>query len=376
MVTERTGQASRVPVLDLLRLVAVAAVVFYHYGFWGPAAQGIPQVALPAMAAYAQYGFLGVPVFFIISGFVIAYSAQGRTASAFAIARFSRIYPTFVVCMTLTFLAVALFGKPHFTTDVTQWAANLFIAAPALGQPYIDTSYWSLVIEVVFYGWVAALIAAGLFPRRIDSIILIWLAITFTNELTVDLPIVEKLFMTDDSGFFSIGLILFEIYRGRRDSVLYCMFLLAIGTAIFQAVHKLERLGVHTGGNFSDWIVVAICLSSIAVIFAATRIRSVPLPAGLILAVGGLTYPFYLLHMQMGYVFYLRSDGPDHAALYVTMIVLGIAILSWAIWRFVERPLQRRTKDALTILAVRCGWRVRADQPLPLPDRTANIPIS
>jgi peptidoglycan/LPS O-acetylase OafA/YrhL len=53
-----------------------------------------------------------VPAFFVISGFVIAYSAEGRTATGFAIARFSRIYPTFVFCMTLTCLAIAFLGVP------------------------------------------------------------------------------------------------------------------------------------------------------------------------------------------------------------------------------------------------------------------------
>ena len=62
----------------------------------------------------------------------------------------------------------------------------MFVAAPAFGQPYMDTSYWSLVIEVMFYAWVGVLIAAGLFPRRIDTIILVWLGITFANELTID----------------------------------------------------------------------------------------------------------------------------------------------------------------------------------------------
>ena len=57
------------------------------------------KIALPYLASYAQYGFLGVPVFFIISGFVIAYSAEGRTPVGFAIARFSRIYPTFLFCV-------------------------------------------------------------------------------------------------------------------------------------------------------------------------------------------------------------------------------------------------------------------------------------
>jgi peptidoglycan/LPS O-acetylase OafA/YrhL len=92
---------------------------------------------------------------------VIAYSAEGRTATGFAIARFSRIYPTFVFCMTLTCLAIVFLGPPHFETSFRQWTANLFIAATAFRQPYMDASYWSLVIEVMFYAWVAVFIAAG-----------------------------------------------------------------------------------------------------------------------------------------------------------------------------------------------------------------------
>jgi peptidoglycan/LPS O-acetylase OafA/YrhL len=91
------------------------------------------------LAPVAQYGFLGVPVFFAISGFVIAYSAEGRTPVGFAIARFSRIYPTFVLCMTLTFAVTVVFGAGHFEVTPAQWLANLFIAAPLVGQPYVDT---------------------------------------------------------------------------------------------------------------------------------------------------------------------------------------------------------------------------------------------
>jgi peptidoglycan/LPS O-acetylase OafA/YrhL len=253
-----------VPALDLLRLAAVGAVILYHYGFWGPASQGVPQVAIPALAPVAQYGFLGAPVFFAISGFVIAYSAEGRTPVGFAIARFSRIYPTFVLCMTLTFATTVAFGTGHFEVTRAQWLANLAIAAPFLGQPYVDTSYWSLVIEVVFYAWVAVLMAFGLFPRRIDAIILVWLAITFANELTIDAPILEKLFMADDSGFFAVGLLIYQHYQGRRDTRLWGMMALAMGTATFQAVHKLERLDMHTHGSFDPRVVAAICTCRLA----------------------------------------------------------------------------------------------------------------
>src|SRR5665213_1305948 len=353
------SDVSRVGGLDLLRLAAVGAVVLYHYGFWGPASNGMPQVAVPSLASFAQYGFLGVPVFFIISGFVIAYSAEGRTAVGFGIARFSRIYPTFLFCMTLTFLATLILGASHFEVSAAQWFANVFIAAPALGQAYVDTSYWSLVIEVVFYAWVALFIALGLFPRRIDLIILAWLCITFANELTIDAPIVEKVFMADDSGFFAVGLLIYEYHRGRRDARLYGLMAVSIGTAVFQAIHKLERIGVHTSGSFDPNIVAAICLVSIAVIFLATRLRRLPLPSGVILAVGGMTYPLYLLHMQTGYVIFLAIGPSRNPALAATLIQCGAVVLALAVWRFVERPLHRWTKSSMTAYAGKRGWKSR-----------------
>lgn len=357
---ETSGPAnpSRVPVLDLLRLVAVGAVILYHYGFWGPASHGVPQVAIPALAPIAQYGFLGVPVFFAISGFVIAYSAEGRTPVDFAIARFSRIYPTFVLCMTMTFAATFLFGGGHFEVKPAQWFANLFIAAPALGQPYVDTSYWSLVIEVVFYAWVAVFIALGLFPRRIDAIIVTWLAITFANELTIDAPIFEKLFMADDSGFFAVGLLIYQHYRGRRDARLWGMMALALGAAVFQAVHKLERLGVHTGGSFDPKVIAAVCIVSLGIVFLATRIKSVPLPAGIVLAAGGITYPLYLLHMQLGYVIFMALAPELHVEAVTCVVVCGAFVLAYAVWHFFERSAHRSTQAKLTELAGKAGFSV------------------
>jgi peptidoglycan/LPS O-acetylase OafA/YrhL len=356
--TDRT-QSSRVPALDLLRLAAVGAVILYHYGFWGPASHGVPQVALPMLAPIAQYGFLGVPVFFAISGFVIAYSAEGRTPIGFAIARFSRIYPTFVFCMTLTFVVTLLFGAAHFEVTPTQWFANLFIAAPLVGQPYVDTSYWSLVIEVVFYAWVAIFIALGLFPRRIDAIIVVWLAITFANELTIDAPIFEKLFMADDSGFFAVGLLIYQHYRGRRGARLWALSALALGTAVFQAVHKLERLGVHSHGSFDPRVVAAICIVSLAIVFLATRIKRVPLPAAVVLAAGGITYPLYLLHMQLGYVIFDALAPEPHVEAVTCAIVLGAFVLAYAVWRFAETPAHRWLKARMNAAAEAAGWSPR-----------------
>ena len=111
--------------------------------------------------------------------------------------------------------------------------------------------------------------------------------------------------------------------RGRRDTRLYSLLTLAMGTATFQAVHKLERLGVHTHGSFDPRVVTVICVVSLGVVFAATRIKSVPLPDSLVRAVGGITYPLYLLHMQLGYVIFIALAPEHHIVALTCAIVVG-----------------------------------------------------
>jgi len=342
---EATGPA-RVQALDVLRLFAVLGVMLFHYGFRGPTEFNVTHVAVPELASVARYGFLGVPIFFVISGFVIAYSAVGRTATSFAIARFSRIYPGFLFCMTITFAALLIFGPPHFAATLAQWAANLIVAATALHQPYVDSAYWSLVVEITFYGWITFLLATKLFPRHVDGIVLAWLCISMLNELTLDTRVVSRIFLTDFSGFLATGLLIHELYRGRKDAMLQCLLACSVATAIFQAVHNLRWLR-DDGTVFDDWIVATICLGSILLIIAATRIRRLPVRASIVVAAGGVTYPFYLLHQQLGYAVLEWIGRTDHPRALVALILLAIAVVSLAIWRFVERPGQWWIREVL-----------------------------
>ena len=338
-------------VLDLLRMIAVLAVIAFHYGYRGPAALGTNDLALPEIADFAKYGYLGVQLFFVISGFVIAYSAEGRSSTAFVIARVARIYPGFLFCMTVTFLATLAFGAPLFDATLSQWVANLFIAAPALHQPYMDSAYWTIVYEVIFYAWIYLLIASGLFRRRIDVVVLIWLALSLLNETALQSYAVRKIFLTDQSAFFAAGLLLYEIFKGRHDAALQCLFALATAGAVLQGLANVQWLREHYMTAFDDWTVASLCLASILAVTLAVRVRRVPLPAAVIVAIGGLTYPLYLLHQQLGYIALQRLGQVTHTGILVLMIVAALVAASWAVWRYVERPAQRLVKSRLSQMA-------------------------
>lgn len=336
----------RIDALDLLRLAAVMMVMLFHFAYRGAVGEYMSDVSLPAFWSFAKYGNLAVDMFFVISGFVIAYSAEGRTAIEFTIARFSRIYPTFVVCMTVTFLVTLAIGGPRFTASFSQWVANLAIAAPMLKQPFMDGAYWSIVYEVTFYGWVAVLIWAGLFRRYIDVIILTWLAISVIN-MDLQLAAVRRLFLADESGFFVAGLVLYEFWRGRRDLLLKVLLIAATNTSIVQALGNIDLNRNYYQVPYNDWVVVLLVLIAIGAVALSVFIGKVPLPAALVSAIGGLTYPLYLLHQNIGFMIFNRTSGLASNEVLVGVVTVGLLGISWAVWRFIDRPGQKLAKTTL-----------------------------
>ena len=341
-------ERGRVETLDLLRAVAVLAVLFYHYAFRGAAADGFTDISLPALVPLAKYGSLGVQLFFVISGFVIAYSAEGRTATGFAIARVARIYPAFLLCMTLTFVMTLAIGAPPFEASAGQWLANLIVVAPALKQPFMDGAYWSIVNEITFYGWVFVLIALGLFRRGIIAIVIVWIAISMVNEVLLHSGLLRRLFVTDQSGFFCAGLVLYEIFRGRRDRTVMLLLALAALTAIDQAFIGAAWDRAHYKTELDNLIIAAITLASIGAVALAMRVPRLPVPPGVIVAVGGLTYPLYLLHQHIGYMLLNTLAGRATPAILIATVMLAMLLGSWLVWRVVERPAQGWLKAILT----------------------------
>jgi peptidoglycan/LPS O-acetylase OafA/YrhL len=163
----RTGSV-RVPALDGLRGIAVLAVVVYH----------LAPDRLPG-------GFLGVSMFFVLSGFLITSLLLSEASSSGRIGlrdfwrrRFRRLLPAALLALALAVVVAALVGDPHqlrtLPGDVVAAAAYVanwhFISqGVAYGvhyqQPSVVQHFWSLAIEEQFY-IVVALLAFALARSR------------------------------------------------------------------------------------------------------------------------------------------------------------------------------------------------------------------
>ncbi len=340
-----TAVPDRLAGLDILRLVAALAVVAFHFGYAGPMRGGM-TTSFPELAGLAKYGFLGVDLFFLISGYVITASAFGRSWHAFAISRLLRLYPAHVVSMTATAIVLAILGGAGTPVTIQQWLANLTMVAPALGQPFMDGAYWSIVIEIVFYGGVGVLVAAGLFERRLLAIIAVWLAVACLNEVLIHSRVIRLGLCTEYAGLFASGILIQRIRAGERNLWAWLLLGAAFGLGLmhaFENIRTIARLYGDTLGLARLWAVHV----GIYAVFIGGLWASRFMPASrTVLTIGGLTYPLYLVHQQAGYSL-IDALAPMAGRWMALIAVIALALaFSFAVLRWVE-PAGRQLMRAV-----------------------------
>src|SRR5262249_39121974 len=96
-------------------------------------------------------GHYGVELFFIISGFVILMTLEkSGNLRSFAISRITRLYPAYW-CAVLFTSAVVVALTPSLAPTVPTIAANMTMLQALMRSAYVDPSYWTLTVELVFY---------------------------------------------------------------------------------------------------------------------------------------------------------------------------------------------------------------------------------
>lgn len=344
------ANTERLASLDLLRVVAALAVVAFHYLFRGAAGDRMLDVIYPSLAPYALPGYLGVHLFFLISGFVIAWSAEGRDGIGFAIARFARIYPGFVVAMTITFLVLFFAGDPRWPVSLQQWLANLIVLSPALGQPFMDGVYWSIVLELIFYFWVAVALFFGVFERWKLLLVAGWLALCALNEFVVDSGAARLLFITEYGPWFAGGILVHHVYSRGWSAFAAVLMVAAFALSCATLPKGAGWMQEHYGTSLRLGALVVANVVIHLLLPATIALRGLVPASPLVIMLGGLTYPLYLLHQHIGYVA-INALAPSIGAGVAALVALASVIaLSWIVWRYVETPGRKGIARLLTRL--------------------------
>ncbi|GGD31621.1 acyltransferase family protein [Nocardioides daphniae] len=341
--------SGRLDLLDYLRFAAAMMVVLFHYLFWGIQFDRI-DVTLTPLAEVVKYGYLGVDLFFLISGFVIMNSARGKAPSRFAVSRARRLLPAFWVAMLVTAAVIALFGdRVDLSVTPRQVLVNLTMVPTLLGQPAVDGVYWTLVHELLFYAGVFVLMVLRLGPR-IPTLIPLW-AIGMGVVLLVAPQLQAGPFLGNFYGYFAIGAILAEVrHTGRWNALQATGFLVGLGVVLRWAVVRGRAEGELDDTTFNEAILLGVVLLWVALVASMLipRVAALRLPKARL--AGALTYPLYLVHARMGYVAmsFLITDANKWIVYPLTVAAaLGLAALvhkweelPW--WRqFFERTVGR-----------------------------------
>ena len=360
MATKRGIQY--IPAIDGLRAIAVMAVLFYHLGF-----QWIPG------------GFLGVDLFFVISGYVITRllldsieRSGGLDLRAFYFARVRRLLPALAFMLATTAIAVGIWAPdtikrflidtPFALTGSMNWwlVGHHLDYFEAIGRPPLLQHTWSLAVEAQFYLlWPLILLAILKFfgKKRISIISLAIAAISgvalmilsFSLDSSSTSKVSHVYFGTDTH---SIGLFLgaalavswipqnfkTEVSRKAQDfidgiGVFGFLGILATFLLIDESKPALYKIAFPLAGIFAAAIITSI-------VHPASRFAPI-LQNPVLLWIGERSYAIYLWHWV---IFQVTRPEVDLAgaswAMYSLRILIVFALADISL-RFVELPVRR-----------------------------------
>ena len=115
----------RLELLDYGRFFAAIVVVLFHYTFNGISNGKITSIAhTQSVIDLTKYGYLGVELFFMISGYVIFFSAKSGSASKFAVGRAVRLYPAYWFAVLFTSVFAFNWGGDLMSVQPRQIVVN------------------------------------------------------------------------------------------------------------------------------------------------------------------------------------------------------------------------------------------------------------
>lgn len=331
--------------IEGLRAIAVLAVIAFHFN----------ESLIPS-------GFLGVDIFFVISGYVISASLANRVSNSIAesllsfyIRRVKRLMPALILCVFVTGFMACIFSPLPGSSIVTAVAAlfglanlNLFrISTDYFGDAAVSnffTHTWSLGVEEQFYFIFPVLYL--LLTRQLSRHALPRLFL-FTMALCAGVSLAAYIYAFNkypDAAFFLLPFRLWElafgvlIYHGVTHlgikaslrSVLDARVLSALLLAILFLPKNLHIQATIASVLFTGLLLISIHIRKSEAEFLANKVLT---------HIGKLSYSLYLWHWSVLVLAYWTVGVSLITAPFLLALIYAISFLSF---NFVERPLRHR----------------------------------
>lgn len=304
----RTQGDDRAMLLDVLRGVAVLAVILLHSSTHalGHGSGWFEDYLWPVL----HHGYLGVQLFFVISGYCIQGAVesarrQSHPLSSFAVRRFRRIYPPYwlslVLVIVLALGTIVISRKSWssvFPLTATDWLLNVLLLQGPFGAPDAALVYWSLSIEVQFY----VLMGIGLLCGRRASFWIVSLSLLYLAWAIAPMVRISGTALAYWPEFVC-GIAAYHAHHhgGKGRTLAAMLWSLTIAAAIAGLLQGIPMQA--STGEFSTPYKQLFCVCCSAVLLAglaAPNALSRFVPFRGLAAVGVISYSLYLTHEPLG----------------------------------------------------------------------------
>jgi len=328
--------SSRLVEVDALRGLAALAVVLFHYTTRFTQlfeANSLPTFSFPD-------GHYGVNLFFIISGFVIFMTLEKTSRPMdFVVSRFSRLFPAYWVAILLTFTLTHLLDLPGKLVDAATAFGNLIMIHGLFGIPHVDGVYWTLEVELLFYCGMFLLYRfqrLHLIHHALLGLLALRLAYFGLEQgFGIDLSwTISRLLILKYIPWFALGISI-HLATSRHGAGAWHQPALTAASAI------LTLLIVDSP------FLAALATALGAAVFLAASGRALVLRHRILVWLGSISYPLYLLHENIGWSLQLRLGAQGIPADAIVLIALAASLaLASALTRWVEQPAMRWIRNA------------------------------
>jgi peptidoglycan/LPS O-acetylase OafA/YrhL len=344
--------AKRLYQIDLFRFIAAFMVVLFHYTYRGFIANSsILEFAF--LGSIFKYGYLGVDLFFMISGFVIYMSIENSNLLDFIKSRIVRLYPAFWICVTITAFVIYLFGGYIFSVNLKQYLANLTMLNGFFGIKNVDGVYWTLLLEIKFY----LLIGFVLFFKKIKkyymtSFIIGWLIVSYSQFVInfddhIILKIIRDFLIFNYSSYFIAGIVMYKMFKEGQILKFFPMLFLCYILSIILALKKASSLSILLDTHFSEILIVSYLTVFYGAMFLMSINRLNFLNLSLFLRFGLLTYPLYLIHQNVGFIIFNEFGTLINKYLILALLITLVLFISFCINKYIEIPLSKKMAKLL-----------------------------
>jgi len=307
-------------------------VMMFHYTFNGIVNGKVTSVGQVSwLVEFTKYGYLGVELFFMISGYVIFFSAQSGSASKFAVSRALRLYPAYWFAVLFTSFFATIWGGELMSVTPVMVLANLTLLQSFLGVSDVDGAYWTLAYEIRFYAAVFFVLLVG-GQKHLRKIFLCWpilfcIALYFGQD--------HRTYAGGYYYYFCAGA-LFAVLKDRFNWQVVVSLLVTFVLCMTYSSGKAAELTLAKGSAYSG-AVIGILVSSFFFLFLlqnAKAIQEARIPNSKLL--GSLTYPIYLVHAHFGYILLNQYASEANKSLVYPVVILVVIAVAYAINLFVE----------------------------------------